>query len=682
MTPPVLRFEEFELDLGRYELRRAGQHVALQSVPMELLILLAERRGALATRDDIVARLWGPDALMDTERSINTAIRKIRHALGDDAGQPRFVETVVGKGYRFIAVVSADTPAAIPAKRNRGWWLAAAAVLALGVLAARLVSPPHGAASMRITPFTGLPGLEATPAFSPDGTRVAYRWVQDDGSEHLYLKAVGSGPPVLLTVGPGRDSNPSWSRDGQSIAFLRRDSANQMAVYVMRATGGGERKVLDLSEPREHFPSWSGDGKALAIVDSAPGETQASIFLLSVESGRKRRLIVPAAAGTGDWAAAYSPDGRSLAFLRNGGSAQNTSVFVLPVAESGAAAGPEKSIHTGHADMVGIAWSPNGESLLCETPSGLLRIGKGGGTAEQLPFPDASQFSIAPQGGRLVYVRSIRDTDIYRIPGPGAKGTPESVISSTRMDGSPSYTPDGTRIAFVSDRTGAISIWTDDSAGGHAVQLTTSRGGTVGSPRWSPDGQWIAFDSTETGRTHIFVIDGKGGAARQITNGTSTNVRPSWSRDGRWIYFGSNRTGSWEIWKCRPDGSMAVQLTRNGGREAYEDAECRYLYYAKAPPVRGIWRLLLSGGEEEMVTGQGSQGRWALGERGLYYLKGDSALERLSLQGGERDAIPTAGLHLATGTGGLLAIGPGERTILVTVLKHVEGELMMVNGFR
>jgi DNA-binding winged helix-turn-helix (wHTH) protein/TolB-like protein/tetratricopeptide (TPR) repeat protein len=96
---------ELELDLGRYELRLAGARIALEKQPMDLLILLVEKRGELATRDEIVTRLWGERTFFDADRAINTAIRKIRLALHDDADQPRYIETVVGRGYRFVGPV-------------------------------------------------------------------------------------------------------------------------------------------------------------------------------------------------------------------------------------------------------------------------------------------------------------------------------------------------------------------------------------------------------------------------------------------------------------------------------------------------------------------------------------------------------------------------------------------------
>lgn len=138
MPAGVFKFDDTEVDLGRYELRRQGRMVKLEKIPMELLILLVSRRGELVTRDEIIARLWGKDVFVDTEQGINTAIRKIRQALRDDPEQPRFVQTVVGKGYRLLAPVTVVELAtegppgpAAPAERWRRWWIGAVATAAL-----------------------------------------------------------------------------------------------------------------------------------------------------------------------------------------------------------------------------------------------------------------------------------------------------------------------------------------------------------------------------------------------------------------------------------------------------------------------------------------------------------------------------------------------------------------------
>src|SRR5712692_2702039 len=102
----IFRFDDFELDRGTFELRRAGQPVPLQRLPFELLYLLIECRGQLVTRHQIIERLWGKTVFVDSENGINTAVNKIRRALNDDADEPRFVVTVPAKGYRFVATVS------------------------------------------------------------------------------------------------------------------------------------------------------------------------------------------------------------------------------------------------------------------------------------------------------------------------------------------------------------------------------------------------------------------------------------------------------------------------------------------------------------------------------------------------------------------------------------------------
>lgn len=103
---PFYRFHDFELDSSRYELRSEGRALRLEKIPMDLLIFLVEKNGDLIAREDIIERIWGKDVFVDSEAGINTAIRKIRQALHDDPESPRFIQTVVGRGYRFLAPVT------------------------------------------------------------------------------------------------------------------------------------------------------------------------------------------------------------------------------------------------------------------------------------------------------------------------------------------------------------------------------------------------------------------------------------------------------------------------------------------------------------------------------------------------------------------------------------------------
>lgn len=101
-------FDDFVLDFGRFQLSRGGQLVRLEGLPLQLLMFLIDQKGQLVTREQISSELWGKDVFVDVEQGINTAIRKVRMALEDDSEQPRYVQTVVGRGYRFIAPTTTD----------------------------------------------------------------------------------------------------------------------------------------------------------------------------------------------------------------------------------------------------------------------------------------------------------------------------------------------------------------------------------------------------------------------------------------------------------------------------------------------------------------------------------------------------------------------------------------------
>jgi len=103
-----VRFAEFELDFGRFQLLRAGSPVRLEGLPLQLLMYLVDRHRQLVTREEIANVLWGEDVFVDIEQGINTAIRKVRIALGDDSAQPQYLQTVVGRGYRFVPELVVD----------------------------------------------------------------------------------------------------------------------------------------------------------------------------------------------------------------------------------------------------------------------------------------------------------------------------------------------------------------------------------------------------------------------------------------------------------------------------------------------------------------------------------------------------------------------------------------------
>jgi DNA-binding winged helix-turn-helix (wHTH) protein len=131
MPEKKVRFADFELDFGSFQLRRGGEPVHLEGRPLQLLILLVDRQREVVTREQIADVLWGKDVFVDVEQGINTAIRKVRRALDDDREQPRFLQTVVGKGYRFVAPLASESEQVMFSAEELGNAIMAAAGLDL-----------------------------------------------------------------------------------------------------------------------------------------------------------------------------------------------------------------------------------------------------------------------------------------------------------------------------------------------------------------------------------------------------------------------------------------------------------------------------------------------------------------------------------------------------------------------
>lgn len=164
----TFRFGEFELDLGAEQLRRNGEAVHLERRPMGLLILLVTNQGRMVTREEIIAALWPKNVIIDFDAGLNTLVRKVRNALGDSSEKPRYVETVPGRGYRFVAPLAEPVPAEaasveLPARKSVPWVYAAGAVVALAIVSGVAYlwpSTPGEAAQTRIAvlPFDNLTG--------------------------------------------------------------------------------------------------------------------------------------------------------------------------------------------------------------------------------------------------------------------------------------------------------------------------------------------------------------------------------------------------------------------------------------------------------------------------------------------------------------------------------------------
>ena len=217
---------------------------------------------------------------------------------------------------------------------------------------------------------------------------------------------------------------------------------------------------------------------------------------------------------------------------------------------------------------------------------------------------------------------------VFREANTSEPPTVRTIISDAGGNAAPQFSPDGHRIAFMSDRSGPWQIWVSNVDGSDPVQLSHTE--SAGTPRWSPDGRSIAFDAPSDKGTSIFVILSDGRARAQRLIGGQV---PSFSRDGRWIYFASDRSGDLQVWKIPVTGGAAQQVTRNGGFAALEGTD-GYLYYTKQPGNNPeICRMPVSGDNENCTLSHlrpRTWSSWAVTRHGILFAEdmpgGKSAL--------------------------------------------------------
>jgi len=431
----------------------------------------------------------------------------------------------------------------------------------------------------------------------------------------------------------------------------RFQSARDLAFHLEAISGSSEATGPPVE--RVQAPSrrrWAWAANCLVVTDS-PGEGQpAALFVVSLETGEKRRLTNPRPPASGDANPAVSPDGSWLVFRRSASGLFSGELYRLPLGRGLTAVGEPRRLTPAALDANYPTWMPDSREILFSAKGSLWRlVVPGESTPARLPFAGEDGLmpvvSRSPPGRppRLVYVRSFEDWNIWRIetsaPGATASSPPVVSVSSTRADDMPQLSPDGRRVALTSDRSGGWEIWLADPDGSNAVQLTSMGASASGYPHWSLDGRLIAFHSNLEGQWEVYVIPAAGGKPRNLTSHLARDSFPSFSRDGKWIYFTSNRTGEDRIWKVPASGGDAVAVTDNVGLTPLESPDGAYVYYVQTVFTPSpLWRLPVSGGVPVKVLEGVVLGNFVVLERGIYYIdrpSGEGGIYRIDRPSGE-----------------------------------------------
>ncbi|HWN17984.1 MAG TPA: protein kinase [Gemmatimonadales bacterium] len=460
--------------------------------------------------------------------------------------------------------------------------LAIAIVLGLAFYAGRRIpaQPDPGGAvasglNRKLSQLSFGEGIEEWPAWSPDGSLLAYV-AEVDSFRQLFLRTLATGNERRLTKKPGDDIQPAWSPDGKRLAFVRaRTSGGKLEpsdingwyhdggdIWTIDVTTGQETKLIE-----DAFnPAYSRTGGRLAF-DAAWGGAR-RIWITDSSGRNPRQITSDSSEAVVHAGPRWSPDGSRLAFRRVETIKSDIATVELESQKL------TRVTNDNIPDMDPV-WATEGQQLYFASSRGggmnLWRVTvpvgeEPAGQPEQLTTGagDDIEPTVAPDGSRLAFaVRGIT-SDLWRLPVSPATGQPtgaaEPVVRTTRVESRGAWSPDGRTIAFNSDRLGEMNIWLRGVADSTERQLTQGGGGDY-QPSWSPDGKSIVFFSARAGAADIWAVSTGDGRLTRLSDDPATDTNPFYSPDGKQIAFLSDRGGRSELWIMNADGSAQRRLS-------------------------------------------------------------------------------------------------------------------------
>jgi Tol biopolymer transport system component/DNA-binding winged helix-turn-helix (wHTH) protein len=574
----LFRFGTFEVDSATGELRRAGRPVGLQEQPFRLLLALLECPAEIVTRAELREKLWG-ETHVDFEEGLNTAVRKLRDALGDSASNPRFIETLPRRGYRFIAPVeSVADPALLPKAlkpvRARSWLLLllGGSVVSLAVAAILVywfwfrekqewtASPP--------TQLTRDSGMTSEPVISRDGKLLAYTSDRaGQGNTDIWMQLIAGGEPRRLTDDPADDHEPDISPDGSTVIF--RSERDPPGIYAVPALGGKARLIMRDG----HVPRYSPDGSRIAysLGNYGSGGFSGTLRIYEFGTGSTKRAAQDRYVGG---PVAWSRDGSTLIFagwknlqLRplhlwscspDGGI--STQLTVEPVSEDRAVFGQVSTVSVAWLNDRIIVSRRQGDSANVWAGTVATGTQRLVGGLRRLTFGTGNEvMPSVSSGGRLVFANHTYAAGIWEAT-PGKDATAAAMHAITH-DGAINYKPsvsaDGSKLAYVSNRTGNFEVWIKDLLHGDEVALTHTAV-QENSAAISRDGTKVAYSDGMT----IWVAAVSGGEQRALCERCG---RPDdWSPDGKVITAGGPRMYTNGISSVDPATSKSIEIANHG----------------------------------------------------------------------------------------------------------------------
>jgi Tol biopolymer transport system component/DNA-binding winged helix-turn-helix (wHTH) protein len=694
-----VQFGVFEADLKSGELRRSGVRVRIQSQPFKLLAALLEQPGEVVSHESLQQLLWGTDTTVDFDHSLGIAVNKLREALGDRAENPRFVETLPKRGYRFIAPVktidaqsstqraeSALSGAALGLLTSgivRWRWIAASLACICLALALAIYLRPPIRRPYRVEQITYSGHVlsndqddlevESFSSSASDGTRLYFSQMVN-GNLELAVALAANGEIALVHL-PSEIGAPligSLAPDGSSLLIHSHlEAETEQPLWIVPTLGGDARRVPNVLA---HDATWMPDGRRLLIANGN------ELTIVDANGSDPHKLI--STSGRAFWLR-WSPDGKRLRFTIHDPKRQTTELW--EVASDGANPHPLLPGWSQPASECCGSWTSDGADYVFQSQHNLQydhyeiwelrerpwilqdrepRQITNGPLAYEAP-------STSPGSHRINFIGVNAQIELLRaLPKSSTFIALEQNLSAAALA---EYSPDGQWVAWLNASDG--SLWRSRIDGSQRIELTTPPM-RIFSMKWSPDNNRLALMAEEPGMPwKLYLIDAEGGKPTVLLNEDRNEADPDWSGDGRSIVFGRlpNRMDSRQ--------PKAIYLLDIQSRKVTEIPGSTGLFSPRLSPdgryiaaMRLDQRaLLLYDRQQERWTTLTSQGvgdpTWSHDGRFLYFqnfLEKGKPIFRISSPAGHADLVATiANLRPIAATDyRLIGLAPGDLPIV------------------
>jgi Tol biopolymer transport system component/DNA-binding winged helix-turn-helix (wHTH) protein len=604
---PIYEFEDVRVDIARLLVLKEGRPIDLEPKTFDVLRFLIEHRDRLVGKEELLNAVW-PDTFV-TPNVLTRAVAQLRKAIGDDAREPRVVETVATRGYRFIASVTevadgrapieapveaprpasslsppftpSPAPPPFPSSRAPGHptrkisRVGVLAALALGLaIAAGIVAWNRAGEPGSPVPTSAFPTVRrlasssatyaASPSLSPDGRAVAYVSNRTGALEISVVSLVPGSREVAITSDGGQNVEPDWSPDGQWIAYR---SLGRGGIWTVPATGGSPRQVIEFGSQ----PAWSPDSQTIAFrADTGATDSRANLWTVNRDGTGRREVTRIGTPDGGHHGPSWSRDGRFLAFVLVD-RILRTSMWTVHVAD-----GRTRKMWEGNGvmDRWSARFGPGDAALYWSSVSREFNV-----RIWKLPLTGADHEPASPpqpvfandefleglsisRTGQAAYGAFTEDASLWSLAvrADGSIGAKAVRLTTGTRSSRASYSPDG-QIAFARLDVGVpVSVWAVNEDGREPQPLVTEFPAFM--PQWVRDGSRLLVLEVGGPVGRLWWVDGKTRRATPIPFSLGNMTEPRISPDGRTLAFHViEPNGNVQVWTQPVDGGARQQIT-------------------------------------------------------------------------------------------------------------------------